>query len=134
MRLNLLCIFFFFRIGISSLTALFGDFSAFLDEFLDLTLISEIILLVFYVPSQSLFFRRLHDTGVSGWWMLVQVTVVGSIPLYLWLIKSSKTENNKYINQVRINIWHKLYLSLYIISTLIISPIQTSEFDSVFII
>jgi signal peptidase I len=100
-------------------------FSVFLDEFLGFTLISEIMLLVFYVPLQSLFFRRLHDTGVSGWWMLLQVTVVGVIPLYLWLIKSSKTENNKYINQVRINIWHKLYLSLYIISTLVLIPIQT---------
>ena len=65
-------------------------FSFFLDDFLGFTLISEIILLVFHVPLQSLFFRRLHDTGVSGWWILGQVTVVGIIPLYLWLIRVVK--------------------------------------------
>ena len=40
--------------------------------------------------------RRLHDTGRSGWWQLLILTVIGIIPLIIFLASDTKKENNKW--------------------------------------
>lgn len=44
----------------------------------------------------SVFIRRLHDTGKSGWWLLIIFTIIGLIPLVYWLAKDTSPEGNKY--------------------------------------
>lgn len=53
--------------------------------------------LVFLVPSLAVAVRRLHDTGNSGWLLLVTfVPVIGGVILLCFLLKSSERQDNKY--------------------------------------
>jgi uncharacterized membrane protein YhaH (DUF805 family) len=48
------------------------------------------------LPSLSVLFRRLHDTGRSGWWFLISfIPVIGSIILLVFTCLDS-TEDNQY--------------------------------------
>lgn len=40
--------------------------------------------------------RRLHDTGHSGWWQLLGITIIGLLPLLYFLCKSSEQSPNQY--------------------------------------
>jgi uncharacterized membrane protein YhaH (DUF805 family) len=40
--------------------------------------------------------RRLHDTGRSGWWQLLALTVLGAIPLVVWLASKGSEQDNRY--------------------------------------
>lgn len=57
------------------------------------TLIVQIVTLL---PSLSVTGRRLQDSGMTGWWMLVGLTVVGLIPLIYWLCRPSDEESNEF--------------------------------------
>ncbi len=49
------------------------------------------------VPSLALGVRRLHDTGKSGWWLLIGlVPVVGSIILIVFFATDSAKGKNQY--------------------------------------
>ena len=48
------------------------------------------------VPSLAVQARRLHDTGRSGWWMLLVLTIVGIPVLFVFNIFSSNPGANKY--------------------------------------
>ena len=47
-------------------------------------------------PSISVAVRRLHDTGKSGWWLLLAFTCIGIIPLTVWLASPGETKANQY--------------------------------------
>lgn len=54
--------------------------------------------LLIIIPSISILFRRLHDSGHSGWYCLfLFVPLIGIIVLFFLLCEGSKKENNKYI-------------------------------------
>lgn len=40
--------------------------------------------------------RRLHDTNRSGWWQLLVFTVIGIIPLIIWLAGKGSEQENQY--------------------------------------
>ena len=40
--------------------------------------------------------RRLHDVGRSGWWLLLTLTVVGTIPLFIFFCLKSQPHDNDY--------------------------------------
>ena len=48
------------------------------------------------IPGIAVGVRRLHDTGRSGWWLLISVTIIGWIPLFVWLVQDSHPGENKY--------------------------------------
>lgn len=59
-------------------------------------IVTGIFILAMIVPSISVAVRRLHDTGRSGWFYLIQmVPVVGPILVLIWFA----TETNKDTNQ-----------------------------------
>jgi uncharacterized membrane protein YhaH (DUF805 family) len=58
--------------------------------------ISSILSLALLLPALSVFVRRLHDTGRSGWWWFLIPTIVGIIPLIIWLATKGSNEPNKY--------------------------------------
>jgi len=58
--------------------------------------LAAVVLLSLFLPTLAVSVRRLHDTGRSGWWMLMTfIPVVGTILLIVWLASDSD-ETNRY--------------------------------------
>lgn len=53
-------------------------------------------LAVTLIPGLAVGARRLHDTGRSGWWLLLLPTVVGYAALVYWWIMPGDTGSNAY--------------------------------------
>jgi uncharacterized membrane protein YhaH (DUF805 family) len=53
--------------------------------------------LALFVPSLAVTFRRLHDIGKSGWWILLFfIPIIGWIILLVWHCTDSDEGENKY--------------------------------------
>ena len=49
------------------------------------------------IPSLAVSVRRLHDTGRTGWWLLVGlIPLIGFIVLLIFFVKDSDPEDNEY--------------------------------------
>lgn len=76
----------------------------FIDGFLGLTaegsgfgVLSGIYSLAVFVPGIAVAVRRLHDTGRSGWWMLIGlIPIVGAIILLVFFVSGSQPGKNQY--------------------------------------
>ncbi len=56
-----------------------------------------IIALALVVPGLGVSVRRLHDTGRSGWWLLISlVPVVGAIAMIYFLVSDGHRGQNQY--------------------------------------
>lgn len=60
------------------------------------TALSGLLNLALFIPSIAVGARRLHDTGRSGWWMLIGLTIIGIIPLIIWYASDSQPGANEY--------------------------------------
>ena len=58
-----------------------------------LTLIFQIIVII---PSISLTSRRLQDRGISGWWQLLQLTIIAIPILIIIYMLPAKEDENKW--------------------------------------
>ena len=58
--------------------------------------ISNLLGLALLLPNLGMHVRRLHDTGRSGWWVLIALTIIGIIFLIIWYCQPGKAEPNKY--------------------------------------
>lgn len=56
-------------------------------------IVGQIASIALLVPSYAVGARRLHDTGRSGWWQLLQLTCVGTIVLIIWWCEDSHEDN-----------------------------------------
>src|SRR6185503_8344371 len=53
--------------------------------------------LAILVPSIAVTFRRLHDTGRSGWWWLIAlVPIIGTIIFLVYMASNSEPGDNRY--------------------------------------
>lgn len=59
-------------------------------------IVSGIINLVFLLPALAAGTRRLHDTNRSGWWQLIAFTIIGLIPLIIWLASKGDDQSNEF--------------------------------------
>ncbi len=64
----------------------------------EMGVVSGIFFLATAFPQLSLIFRRLHDTGKSGWWFLLSFTIIGLIPLFVWWCTTGDPKKNRYGN------------------------------------
>ena len=49
------------------------------------------------IPSIAVGARRLHDTGRSGWWLLIGlIPIIGAIVLLVFLVQDSSFDRNEY--------------------------------------
>ncbi len=54
-------------------------------------------ILALFVPNMALAVRRLHDTGRSGWWLLLMlVPFVGPLVLLYWYVQPSEDGPNHF--------------------------------------
>jgi uncharacterized membrane protein YhaH (DUF805 family) len=60
-------------------------------------LLSGIFALGTFIPSLSVGVRRLHDTGRSGWWLLIGlIPIIGVIVLIVFAVQDSMPGENSY--------------------------------------
>ena len=60
-------------------------------------LIYTIYSLAVLIPALAVAVRRLHDTGKTGWWVLIGlVPIVGFIVLLIFMVMDSESGENKY--------------------------------------
>lgn len=79
-----------------------GDPQAMMSTMMDFIaspgyIVSAIISLALFIPTLAVSVRRLHDTGRSGWWYLLNfVFCIGWIILLVWYCKASQSGENRY--------------------------------------
>lgn len=65
-----------------------------LDQILGFGLLSSVFLLAMLLPSVAVGVRRLHDTGRTGWWILVGlIPLIGLVLIYFMLLDSDAGDN-----------------------------------------
>jgi uncharacterized membrane protein YhaH (DUF805 family) len=55
-----------------------------------------LVVLAVIVPSLAVGARRLHDTGRSGWWLLLGIVPFGGFVLLYWFVSDSAPGDNEY--------------------------------------
>ena len=56
--------------------------------------IATIALIVFLIPNLAVSVRRLHDTGRSGWWLLIGlIPIIGFVVLLYFFVLDSENDN-----------------------------------------
>lgn len=64
---------------------------------IDQSILANLYTLVVLIPSIAVSVRRLHDTGRSGWWLLIGlVPLIGAIVLLVFMVQDSKLGQNQY--------------------------------------
>ena len=67
------------------------------SQFIDHSgIVSGIVWLALLSPAFASTARRLHDTNRSGWWVLIALTIIGAIPLTIWLASKGSDKPNEY--------------------------------------
>ncbi|MEV7199009.1 DUF805 domain-containing protein [Streptomyces griseoluteus] len=70
---------------------------AIVDSALDTQVLQLVYSLAVLIPGLAVAVRRLHDTGRSGWWILIGlIPLVGFIILLVFLASEGKPEANEY--------------------------------------
>ena len=68
-----------------------------IDSIIGLGLVGLLVVLAHLVPSITVGVRRLHDTGRSGWWLLVAlIPLVGWLIAIYWAVKEGDPHDNAY--------------------------------------
>ena len=70
---------------------------SFISPGMGIGLLSGIYTLAVLIPGIAVLVRRLHDTGRSGWWILIHfIPLIGAIVLLVFAIQDSKPGKNQH--------------------------------------
>jgi hypothetical protein len=77
--------------------------------------IGSILIILFYlltiIPTWAVMVRRLHDTGHSGWWFLINfVPFIGSFILLFFLLSDSQSGSNRYGENPKMETYQQGYV------------------------
>ena len=68
-----------------------------LDAAIDATIFTIIVSLGLLLPNLSVAIRRLHDTGRTGWWILIGlIPLIGFIVLLIFYLEKGDPAENEY--------------------------------------
>jgi len=81
---------------ISFLLALIESAAGIFSEELGYGPFSALFQIIVIIPSISITSRRLQDRGISGWWQLSYITVIGIFVILILLILPAKEDENKW--------------------------------------
>lgn len=89
--------FFLFNLIITVVLALIDGLTGTLSSQSGLGLLSGLYSLAVLIPSIAVTVRRLHDTGRSGWWILIGlIPIIGTIVLLIFMVLDSQPSENQY--------------------------------------
>jgi uncharacterized membrane protein YhaH (DUF805 family) len=89
--------FFLFNLIITFVLILIDSLMGTISPQSGLGLLSGLYSLAVLIPSIAVTIRRLHDTGRSGWWILISlVPVLGGIVLLIFMVLDSEPGANQY--------------------------------------
>ena len=57
---------------------------------------SALFQIIVIIPSISVTSRRLQDRGISGWWQLSYITIIGILVILILLMLPAKEDENKW--------------------------------------
>ena len=61
------------------------------------SILGSLYSLAVFIPSLAVGARRLHDTGRSGWWLLIYIVpLIGAIVLLVFFVQDSQDGDNQY--------------------------------------
>ena len=55
-----------------------------------------------FIPSIAATARRLHDVNRSGWWQLIELTIIGILLILVWNVTEGEKKKNKYGPPIKI--------------------------------
>jgi uncharacterized membrane protein YhaH (DUF805 family) len=84
--------YFLIFIGLSIIDNITGSFNAEAG----MGLLGGLSILGLLIPSLSVGVRRLHDTGRSGWWLLIGLIPLVNIVLLIFFVQDSAPSENSY--------------------------------------
>ena len=58
--------------------------------------LSTIFTIAIIIPSIAVNVRRLHDVNRSGWWLLIELTVIGILLILFWSCKKGDEGENRF--------------------------------------
>ncbi|MDP1923862.1 MAG: DUF805 domain-containing protein [Thiobacillus sp.] len=89
--------FILFNLIASLLLTLVDFMTGSLDAELGMGLLSGLYSLAILIPSLAVTVRRLHDTGRTGWWLLIGlIPLIGAIVLLVFMLLDSQPGDNEY--------------------------------------
>ena len=89
--------FFLFSLIISIVLAVVDGVTGSYSAAAGVGLLGGIYALAVLIPGLAVSVRRLHDTGRSGWWLLIAlIPVIGAIVLLVFMVLEGKPGTNQY--------------------------------------
>lgn len=89
--------FFLFNLIISIILGVIDNATGTFDPETGVGILGTIYLLAVLIPAIAVTVRRLHDTGRTGWWILISfIPLIGAIVLLVFLVFDSEPESNQY--------------------------------------
>ena len=64
--------------------------------------VNIIFTVVLILPGIAVTARRLHDINKSGWWQLIELTIIGILLIIIWNATEGEKKKNKYGPPIKI--------------------------------
>ena len=61
-----------------------------------------ICIVALFIPAVSVTARRLHDVNRSGWWQLIELTIIGILLILVWNVTEGEKKKNIYGPPIKI--------------------------------
>ncbi|MDE1251249.1 DUF805 domain-containing protein [Vibrio aestuarianus] len=89
--------FFLFNLLISMFLGFIDALTGSFDPATGYGLFSSMYTLALFIPGIAVGVRRLHDTGRTGWWLLIMlIPIIGILVLLYFMVSNGDSGTNKY--------------------------------------